>query len=77
MLGTAKAGKKKITVSHVVLNAGKAGAFTVTLKPSAAAKKILKEEGTLKVTLTLTFSPTGGTANRSTSTVTLKLAKKH
>ena len=76
VLGTAKAGKKKITVGHVVLNAGKGGTFQVTLKPSAAAKKVLKKKGKLKVTLKLTFSPTGGTAKSSTSGLTLKLAKK-
>lgn len=77
VLGTAKVGKKKITVGHVVLNAAKGGTFNVTLKPGAAAKKVLNEAGKLKVTLNLTFSPTGGTANSSTSTLTLKLAKKH
>ena len=53
---------KRVTVGHVVLNAGKAGTFNVTLKPSAAAKKVLAEKGKLNVTLKLTFSPTGGTA---------------
>lgn len=76
VLGTAKAGKKKITVGHVVLNAGKGGTFNVTLKPSAAAKQVLAEKGKLNVTLKLTFSPTGGTAKSSTSAVTLKLVTK-
>ena len=75
LLGTAKVGKKKITVGHVVLNAAKGGTFNVTLKPSAAAKKVLSEKGKLSVTLKLTFSPTGGTANSTTSTVTLKKTK--
>jgi ABC-type phosphate transport system substrate-binding protein len=77
VLGTAKAGKKKITVGHVVLNAAKGGTFDVTLRPSAAAKKVLNEEGKLNVTLKLTFSPAGGTASSSTSALTLKLTKKH
>ncbi len=75
VLGTAKAGKKKITVGHVVLNAAKGGTFNVTLKPSAAAKKVLKEKGKLSVSLKLTFSPTGGTENSSTSQVTLKMTQ--
>jgi ABC-type phosphate transport system substrate-binding protein len=75
VLGTAKAGKKKITVGHVVLNAGKGGTFSLTLKPSAAAKKVLAEKGKLSVTLKLTFSPTGGTENSSTSQVTLKMTQ--
>lgn len=76
VLGTAKAGKKKITVGHIVLNAGKGGTFNVTLKPSAAAKKVLAKKGKLNVTLKLTFSPAGGSAMSSTSAVTLKLATK-
>jgi ABC-type phosphate transport system substrate-binding protein len=75
VLGTAKAGKKKITVGHVVLNAGKGGTYSVTLKPSAAAKKVLAEKGKLSVSLKLTFSPTGGTENSSTSQVTLKMTQ--
>ena len=75
VLGTAKAGKKKITVGHVVLNAGKGGTFSVTLKPSAAAKTVLAEKGKLSVTLKLTFSPTGGTENSSTSQITLKMTQ--
>lgn len=77
VLGSAKAGKKKITVGHVVLNAAKGGTYSVTLKPSAAAKTVLKKKGKLNVTLKLTFSPSGGTASSSTSKLTLKLAKKH
>lgn len=76
VLGTAKSGGKKITVGHVVLTAGKAGTFSVTLKPSAAAKAILSKDGKLNVSLKITFSPTGGTAKTTNSSVTLKLAKK-
>lgn len=76
VLGTAKAGKKKIKVGHVVLTAGKAGTYSVTLKPSGAAKQLLSKKGSLKVNLTFTFSPTGGTAKSTTSSVTLKLVKK-
>jgi ABC-type phosphate transport system substrate-binding protein len=76
VLGTAKAGAKKISVGHVVLNAAKGGTFNVTLKPSAAAKKVLKQKGKLNVGLKLTFTPKGGTAKSSTSSLTLKLAKK-
>jgi len=75
VMGTAKVGKKTITVGHVVLNAAKGGTFNVTLKPSAAAKKVLNEKGKLNVSLKLTFSPTGGTAKTSTSQVTLKMTQ--
>lgn len=77
VMGTAKVGGKKITVGHLVLNAAKGGTFNLTLKPSGAAKKVLKEKGKLNVSLKLTFSPTGGTAKSSTSSLTLKLATQH
>jgi ABC-type phosphate transport system substrate-binding protein len=77
VLGTAKLGKKKVTVGHVVVNAAKGGTFNVTLKPTGAAKKALKENGKLSVSLKLTFSPNGGTAKSSTSSLMLKLATQH
>lgn len=76
VLGTAKVGKKKVKVGHLVLNASKAGSYKVTLKPSGAAKQALQKAGKLAVTVTLTFTPSGGTANTTTQHVTLKLAKK-
>lgn len=77
VLGTAKVGKKKVTVGHVVVNAAKGGTFNVTLKPSGAAKTALKDSGKLNVSLKLTFSPSGGTAKTSTSSLTLKMAAQH
>jgi ABC-type phosphate transport system substrate-binding protein len=68
--------KKKITVGKVVLTAGKAGTYNLTLKPSAAAKKRLREKGKLQVSLKVTYTPTGGTAKTSNSSVTLKLGTK-
>jgi ABC-type phosphate transport system substrate-binding protein len=76
MLGTAKAGKKKVKVGQVVLTANKAGTFKLTLKPSAAAKKLLRKKGKLKVSLRFTFMPRGGTASTSTTSLTLKLKKR-
>lgn len=76
VLGTAKAGKKTIKVGSVTLTVGKAGTYSVTLKPSGAAKQMLSKQGSLKVNLTFTFSPTGGAAKSTNSAVTLKLVKK-
>jgi ABC-type phosphate transport system substrate-binding protein len=76
LLGTAKAGKKQIKVGQVVLNASKAGTFSLKLRPSGAAMKVLREKGQLRVALKVTFTPTGGSAGASTSSVTLKLSKK-
>jgi ABC-type phosphate transport system substrate-binding protein len=73
LVGTAKAGKKRINVGKVVLTANKAGTFNINLKPSGAAKKQLREKGSLRVSLVLTFTPTGGDPKSSTSSITLKL----
>jgi ABC-type phosphate transport system substrate-binding protein len=67
---------KKIMVGKVTLTAGKAGTYNLTLKPSGAAKKRLREKGKLTVNLQVTFTPTGGTANTTKTVVTLKLKKK-
>ena len=75
LLGQAKSGKKTIKVGRVVLTANKAGTFKLTLKPGKKAKAMLKSKGKLKVTLKLTYTPTGGSAKSSTRTVTLKLDK--
>ncbi len=73
MVGKAKNGKKTINVGKVTLNAAKAGTFNLTLTPSGAAKQVLKQTGSLKVNLKITFIPTGGTTKSSNSAVTLKL----
>jgi hypothetical protein len=59
----------------VVLNASKAGTFNLTLKPSAAAKTELRKKGALRVSLKLTFTPTGGEAKTTITSLTLKLKK--
>jgi ABC-type phosphate transport system substrate-binding protein len=76
VVGTAKAGKKQIKVGRTVLNATAAGTFELKLNPSAAAKQQLNKKGSLKVNLSLTFTPTGGDLKSKTDTVTLKLVKK-
>jgi hypothetical protein len=76
MLGTAKSGKSKIKVGRVVLTANKAGTFELALKPSAAAKKALRKKGSLRVSLELTFTPSGGDAKTSNTAVTLKLEQQ-
>jgi ABC-type phosphate transport system substrate-binding protein len=73
LVGKAKAGKKTMKVGKVTLNAGKAGTYQLTLSPSGAAKQLLNKNGSLKVNLEITFTPTGGSAKASKSAVTLKL----
>jgi ABC-type phosphate transport system substrate-binding protein len=72
---SARKGKKAIKVGRTVLNASQAGTYKLTLKPSAAAMAQLREKGKLRVNLKVTFTPTGGVANTSTSSITLKLSK--
>lgn len=70
---SSKVGKKRINVGKVVLTATKAGTFNLSLKPSGAAKKQLREKGSLRVSLVFTFTPSGGDAKTTNSSVTLKL----
>jgi ABC-type phosphate transport system substrate-binding protein len=72
---TSGKGKKRITVGSLRRTVSKAGTVKLTLTPGSAAKKALKKKGTLKVSVTITFTPQGGSAKSSTRTVTLKLAK--
>ncbi len=44
----------------------------VTLKPTAAGKKVLKKKGKLRQKMSITFTPTGGTPNTKTKTITIK-----
>ncbi len=76
LLAKAKVGKAQVKVGHLVLNAGQAGTYTLSLKPSAAAKAVLKDKGKLVTSLKLTFSPNGGTPKTSSSAVTLKLVEQ-
>jgi ABC-type phosphate transport system substrate-binding protein len=76
LLAKAKVGKAQVKVGHVVLTAGGAGTYTLTLKPSGAAKTALQDKGKLATSLKFTFSPTGGTPKTSNSSVTLKLVQK-
>lgn len=68
--GTRK--NKRITYGRATIQANGAGPATITIKPSAAAKKALKKGAKLKVSVRLTFTPNGGTANSQTKTVTVK-----
>ena len=75
---TVKVGKKKITFATGKATRAAGGTAKLTLKPTSAAKKALKKSKKLKVSLSITFTPTGGTAKTSTSslTVTAPKAKK-
>jgi hypothetical protein len=68
--GTGKARFKAAKVS-----ATKAGTVNLTVKPSAAARKLIAKRGKLKVKALITFAPTGGKPARHTTTVTFKKPK--
>jgi hypothetical protein len=71
----AKAGKVKKTqwLKPAAVTASKAGSVTIPLKPTAAAKKILKAEHKLRVKVAVTFDPAGGSPRTETVPVVLKL----
>lgn len=75
----ASARKKKkaiITIGSASAVASKAGPISMVIKPSAAARRVLKKRS-LNATLSVTFKPNGGTAATQTRTVSFKkIAKK-
>jgi ABC-type phosphate transport system substrate-binding protein len=64
----------KLTTKNVTVT--KSGAQTITVSLSSKAKKALKKDKKLKVTLKITYTPTGGKAKTITKSVTVKQAKK-
>jgi len=65
-------------IEPVSVTATRAGAVTLTLKPTAAALELLRGHRSVKVSVRITFTPTGGTPSNHTIQVTLKAPKgKH
>lgn len=71
VVAKAKVKGKTITVTRGSASRTSGGTLKLTLKPGSAARKALRK-GALKVTITSTFAPTGGTARTTTSTLSLK-----
>jgi hypothetical protein len=67
---------KAITLAAKTVTAARSGTQTVTVALSAKAKKALKKDKKLKVTLKVTFTPAGGSANTVSKAVTVKQPKK-
>jgi len=63
-------------IKRASLTASAAGPVTITLKPTAAGRKILKAKHKLGFSVLVTFTPTGGTAASQTFKGTLKLKAK-
>ena len=53
-----------------------AGTYKVNVKLSSAAKKALKKKGKLKASLSIKFTPNGGTANQVVRPISIKVKKK-
>ncbi|MEX2108124.1 MAG: hypothetical protein WD827_04465 [Solirubrobacterales bacterium] len=69
-------GKKPALIKPAKVVAKKAGPVTLTIKPSAAGKKALKQKGKLTVKVKVTFTPTGGKPNSQTTKVKLTVKPK-
>lgn len=68
--------KTKKRVKGKLLQATAAGTVQLPVKPTKAARNTLLAKGKLKVKVSVTFTPTGGTAATQTRKLTLKLAPK-
>jgi hypothetical protein len=66
---------KTLLVARVRLTVSKAGRISVTLAPTGEAKRMLSRQGKLKATLTITYTPTGGTARSVDRTVTFRMRR--
>jgi hypothetical protein len=73
--GLVKSAPANVKVASFKKKVTKAGKIAVTLKLNARAKKTLKAKGKLKVTVTTSFTPTGGKVVKKTTTVVLKSRK--
>jgi virginiamycin B lyase len=69
---------KRSTVTYgVVSNAARGpGLFTLRIRPSKAAKRLLSRKRRVKVLVSVTFTPTGGSANKKTVSIVVRLAKR-
>lgn len=71
-----KKAKKKALIATTKVIAKQAGKVKITIKPTAAGKKVLRRKGKLRVKVRLTFTPTGGAPRSQVKSVTLKVKKK-
>ena len=72
----AVASAKRKLIKPAKAIAKQAGAVTLKLRPTKAGKKQLRKRGRIKVSLAVTFTPTGGTPNTEISKLTIKAKKK-
>jgi hypothetical protein len=68
--------KRKQLVKPASAIAKQAGPVKLKLKPTKAGKKQLRKKGKIKLSLAVTFTPTGGTPKTEVSKLTIKAKKK-
>lgn len=69
--------KAKALVKPVRVVATKAGKVKLSIRPTAAGRKVLNRRKKLTVRLRVTYTPTGGTPRSQVKKVTLRLKKAH
>lgn len=68
--------RKTRTVASAASSRTSGGAVKLTLRPSRIAKREIRRRGRLRVSLVVTFAPTGGSEASQSRTVTVKGKKK-
>jgi hypothetical protein len=63
---------RQITFGGLSTSVPGAGPLTITVKPSAAARRALRAGARLKVILTISFTPSGGAARTETAVVRIQ-----
>jgi hypothetical protein len=66
---------RRITVARARKSAAAAGRVTLRLKPTRAAKTILRRKGRLRTSVRVTYSPTGGSPRSATRALTFKVKR--
>ena len=64
--------KKPVLVASANVVVHKAGKATIKVSLTGKGRKLLKNAKRVKLTVTATFTPAGGTATSTTKTITLK-----
>jgi len=72
-----KHGKPRTLSTPVVIRSTGAGRQAVSVKLNAAGRRLLAHEGKLKLTLVITFQPTGGEVSTQSMTVILHAPRHH
>jgi hypothetical protein len=67
---------RRVTVAKARRTVRKAGRVRLTLRPSGAAKRVLRRKGRLPVVVKVTFTPRSGAATTTTQKVTLRLRRR-